>query len=163
MRNPDYYLRDKDGRQLPYLDAIRSIFTRDLGLEAALFRTKQADMMRPPTLDMLYELMKTVPDLWLYRVPSLGWGDYQLTLKLDKAPYNDARVRRALSMAINRDIVAEVVNRSDAALYGPFPWVMAGYTKREDYTYEHLGPYYQYNPQQARPCWPKRAIRTALT
>src|SRR5688572_3302387 len=29
VRNPDYYLRDKDGRQLPYLDAIRLIFTRD--------------------------------------------------------------------------------------------------------------------------------------
>jgi peptide/nickel transport system substrate-binding protein len=150
VKNPDYYLRDKDGRQLPYLDAIRLLFTRDPASEAALFRTKQADMMRPPTLDMLNEIMKTVPDLWLYRVPSLGWGDYQLTLKLDKAPYNDVRVRRALSMAINRDVVAEVINRGDAALYGPFPWVMAGYTQRTDYTYENLGPYYQYNPARAK-------------
>jgi peptide/nickel transport system substrate-binding protein len=150
VRNPHYFLRDKDGRQLPYLDAIRLIFTRDPASEAALFRTKQADMMRPPTLDMLYELMKTVPDLWLYRVPSLGWGDYQLTLRLDKAPYNDVRVRRALSMAIRREVVAEVINSGDAALYGPFPWVMAGYTKRTDYTYENLGPSYQYNPKKAK-------------
>jgi peptide/nickel transport system substrate-binding protein len=150
VKNPDYFLRDKDGRQLPYLDAIRLIFTRDPASEAALFRTKQADMMRPPTLDMLFELMKTVPDLWLYRVPSLGWGDYQLTLKLDKAPFNDVRVRRALSMAINREVVAEVINRGDAAIYGPFPWVMAGYTKRSEYIYENLGPNYQYNPKKAR-------------
>jgi ABC-type transport system substrate-binding protein len=27
---------------------------------------------------------------------------------------------------------------------------LAGYTKREEYTYENLGPYYQYNPQKAR-------------
>jgi NAD(P)-dependent dehydrogenase (short-subunit alcohol dehydrogenase family) len=107
--------------QLPYRDAIRLIFTRDPASEAALFRTKQADMMRPPTLDILYELMKTVPDLWLYRVPSLEWGGYQLTLRLDKAPFNDVRVRRALSMAINREVVVEVVNRGNAALYGPFP------------------------------------------
>jgi peptide/nickel transport system substrate-binding protein len=149
-KNPDYFLRDQDGRQLPYLDAIRLIFTRDPASEAALFRTRQADMMRPPTLDMLYELMKTVPDLWLYRVPSLGWGDYQLTLKLDKPPFSDVRVRRALSMAINREVVAEVINRGDAALYGPFPWVMAGYTRRSDYTIENLGPNYQYNPKKAR-------------
>ena len=118
-------------------------------------------MMRPPTLDMLYELMKTVPDLWLYRVPSLGWGDYQLTLKLDKAPYNDVRVRRALSMAINRDIVRSRQPQRCGAVR-PLPVVMAGYTRREDYTYEHLGPYYQYNPNRPGPCWPGSGLSERL-
>jgi len=71
-------------------------------------------------------------------------------MAVDKAPYNDVRVRQALSMAINRDIVAEVLNRGDAALYGPFPWALAGYTKRADYSYTSLGPNYQYNPKKAR-------------
>src|SRR5262245_681301 len=106
--------------------------------------------MRPPTLDMLYELLKTVPDVWLYRVPSLGWGNYAVYLRLDKAPFNDVRVRRALSMAINRDIVKETINRGDASLYGPFPWVQAGYTRRDDYSYASLGPNYTYNPAQAK-------------
>ena len=106
--------------------------------------------MRPPTLDMLYELLKTVPDAWLYRVPSLGWLNYTVYLRLDKAPFNDVRVRQALSMAINRDIVKETINRGDASLYGPFPWVQAGYTKREDYSYANLGPNYAYNPAQAK-------------
>lgn len=150
VRNPDYFLRDQDGRQLPYVDAVRLVFTKDAATEAALFRSRQLDVMRIPTLDMLYELRKTVPDLHLYRVPSLGWGDYGLTLALDKAPYNDVRVRQALSMAINREVVAEVINRGDAALYGPFPWVMAGYTQRTDYAYANLGPNYEYNPQKAR-------------
>jgi peptide/nickel transport system substrate-binding protein len=150
VRNPDYFLRDKDGRQLPYVDAVRLVFTKDAATEKALFRTRQLDVMRISTLDLLYELIKTVPDLQLYRVPSLGWGDYGLTLALEKAPYNDVRVRQALSMAINRDVVAEVINRGDAALYGPFPWVMAGYTQRSDYAYANLGPNYAYNPKQAR-------------
>jgi peptide/nickel transport system substrate-binding protein len=150
VRNPDYFLRDKDGRQLPYIDAVRLVFTKDAATEAALFRTRQLDVMRISTLDLLYELIKTVPDLQLYRVPSLGWGDYGLTLALDKAPYNDVRIRQALSMAINREVVAEVINRGDAALYGPFPWVMAGYTQRTDYAHANLGPNYEYNPQKAR-------------
>ena len=150
VKNPDYFMRDKDGRQLPYVDAVRLIFTRDAATEAALFRAKRVDMMRPPTLDMLNELLKTVPDAWLYRIPSLGWGDYGVYVRLDKAPFNDVRVRRALSMAINRDIVAETINRGDANLYGPFPWVQAGYTKREDYSYANLGPYYEYNPKKAK-------------
>lgn len=150
VRNPDYFLKDKDGRQLPYVDAIRLVFTKDAATETALFRSKQLDVMRISTLDLLYELLKTVPDLQLYRVPSLGWGDYGLTLALQKAPYNDVRVRQALSMAINREVVADVINRGDAALYGPFPWVMAGYTQRTDYAYTNLGPNYAYDPKKAR-------------
>lgn len=150
VRNPDYYLKDHEGRQLPYLDAVRLYFARDGASEIALFRSKKIDIMRLTTLDTLFELIKTVPDLQLYRVPSLGWTDYGLTLDLSKPPFNDIRVRQALSMAINREVVKEVINKGDAALYGPFPWVMASYTQRSDYTVENLGPNYQFNPTRAK-------------
>jgi len=157
VRNPEYYLKDKDGRALPYVDAVRLIFTKDPATDMALFRTKQLDVMRLSTLDTLYALMKTVPDLELYRVPSYGWGDYGVSMAVDKAPYNDVRVRQALSMAINRDIVAEVLNRGDAALYGPFPWALAGYTKRADYSYTSLGPTINTTPRRPGSCWPRPA------
>src|SRR5260370_12228896 len=98
--------------------------------------------MRLSTLDTLYALMKTVPDLQLYRVPSYGWGDYGVSMAVDKAPYNDVRVRQALSMAINRDIVAEVMNRGDAALYGPFPFPLPGSPKRADYSHPPPLPHF---------------------
>jgi peptide/nickel transport system substrate-binding protein len=150
VKNPDYYLKDKDGRSLPYVDAVRLYFTKDAATESALFRSRQLDVMRVSTLDQLYALMRTVPDLMLYRVPSFGWGDYGMSMALDKAPFKDVRVRQALSMAINRDIVSEVINKGDAALYGPFPWALAGFTKRTDYSYANLGPNYQYNPKEAK-------------
>ena len=150
VKNPDYYLKDKEGRPLPYVDAVRLYFTKDAATDTALFRSKQVDVMRVSTLDQLYALMRTVPDLTLYRVSSFGWGDYGMSMALDKAPFRDVRVRQALSMAINRDIVAEVINKGDAALYGPFPWALAGYTKRTDYSYANLGPNYQYNPKEAK-------------
>src|SRR5260370_6945836 len=80
VRNPEYYLKDKDGRALPYVDAVRLIFTKDPATDMALFRTKHLDVMRLSTLDTLYALMKTVPDLHLYRVPSYAWGDYRLSM-----------------------------------------------------------------------------------
>ena len=150
VRNPSYYLKDHEGRQLPYVDAVRLFFTKDPATDTALFRTRQVDLMRVSTLDVLYALMKTVPDLALYRVPSFGWGDYGVSMALDKKPYSDVRVRQALSMAINRDVVAEVINRGDAALYGPFPWALAGYTKRADYTYASLGPNYEHNVKKGK-------------
>ena len=150
VRNPSYYLKDHEGRQLPYVDAVRLFFTKDPATDTALFRSRQLDLMRVSTLDVLYALMKTVPDLALYRVPSFGWGDYGVSMALDKKPYSDVRVRQALSMAINRDVVAEVINRGDAALYGPFPWALAGYTKRADYTYASLGPNYEHNVKKGK-------------
>jgi ABC-type transport system substrate-binding protein len=150
VKNPDYYLKDKEGRPLPYVDAVRLYFTKDAATETGLFRSKQLDVMRVSTLDQIYALMKTVPDLMLYRVSSYGWGDYGISMALDKAPFKDVRVRQALSMAINRDIVAEVINKGDAALYGPFPWALAGYTRRADYSYANLGPNYQFNPKEAK-------------
>jgi ABC-type transport system substrate-binding protein len=150
VRHPDYCLREKDGRQLPYVDAVRLGCTTDAATEMALFRSRQLDGLRVATLDLLYELLKTVPELRLSRVPSLGWGDDGLTLALEKAPSHAVRVRQALSMAMNRTVVAAVINRVDAALYGPFPWGMAGYTQRRDDTYVNLGPHYEYHPPQAR-------------
>ena len=63
VKNPNYYLKDKDGRPLPYVDAVRLYFTKDAATETALFRTKQLDVMRVSTLDQLFALMKTTPDL----------------------------------------------------------------------------------------------------
>jgi ABC-type transport system substrate-binding protein len=146
VRHPDYCLREKDGRQLPYVDAVRLGCTTDAATEMALFRSRQLDGLRVATLDLLYELLKTVPELRLSRVPSLGWGDDGLTLALKKASSHAVRVRQALSMVMNRTVVAAVINRVDAALYGPFPWGMAGYTQRRDDTYVNLGPHYEYHP-----------------
>src|SRR5437899_11686661 len=111
VRNPEYYLKDKDGRALPYVDAVRLIFTKDPATDMALFRTKQLDVMRLSTLDTLYALMKTVPDLQLYRVPSYGWGDYGVSMAVDKAPFNDLRVRQALQIGHRLDDGVEGVQR----------------------------------------------------
>jgi len=44
-------------------------------------------------------------------------GRLGLSMALDKAPFSDVRGRQALSMAINRDIVSEVINKG-SRLYG---------------------------------------------
>jgi peptide/nickel transport system substrate-binding protein len=150
LRNPNYHLRDKDGNQLPYLDAVRYIFTRTESAQIALYRAGQVDLMRLSRIDTLNQLLKTIPDTSLYRVPSFGWAGYGVWFNLKKKPFDDVRVRQALSMAIDRDTALEVINSSDGSLYGPFPWALAGFTDRSEYTYKNLGPNYQYNPKRAR-------------
>src|SRR5260370_33566309 len=69
VRNPEYYLKDKDGRALPYVDAVRLIFTKDPATDMALFRTNHLTVLRLSTLNTLIDLITTVPVLLLYLEP----------------------------------------------------------------------------------------------
>ena len=149
-RNPNYHLKDRDGNALPYLDAVRYIFAKGSAAQLALFRAGQVDIMRMSNIDTLEAVLKSNPDTTVYRVPSFGWAGYAVWLNLEKPPFNDKKVRQALSMAIDRNVVLEVVNRSDGSMYGPFPWALAGYTDFGDYTLDTLGPAFQYNPEKAK-------------
>ena len=149
VANPDYHLKLK-GEQLPFLDAVRYIFTRDPATQVALYRAEQIDLMRISAYDILEQVLDSVPDTTLYRVPSFGWGDHGVFLNLSKPPFDDVRVRRAMSMGINRDVIANVINAGDATPYGPMPWAVGGFTDIADYTVENLGPWYQYNPEGAK-------------
>ncbi len=149
VANPNYHLEIK-GEQLPFLDAVRYIFTRDPATQVALYRAEQIDLMRISAYDILDQVLESVPDTTLYRVPSFGWGDHGVFLNLAKPPFDDVRVRRAMSMAINRDVIANVINAGDATPYGPMPWAVGGYTDITEYTVDNLGPWYQYNPEGAK-------------
>ena len=145
----DYHL-DINGEKLPFLDAVRYVFTRDPATQVALYRSEQIDLMRISSFDILEQVLDSVPDTQLYRIPSFGWGDHGVFVNLEKPPFNDVNVRRAMSMGINRDIIANVINAGDATPYGPIPWAVGGYTDIADYNLENLGEWYQYNPERAK-------------
>ena len=145
----DYHLQLK-GEQLPFLDAVRYVFTRDPATQVALYRSEQIDLLRISSFDVLEQVLDSVPDTQLYRIPSFGWGDHGVFLNLEKEPFNNVDVRRAMSMAINRDVISNVINAGDATPYGPIPWAVGGFTDISDYTTENLGQWYQYNPEGAK-------------
>ena len=149
VANPNYHMELK-GEKLPFLDAVRYVFTRDPATQVALYRAEQIDLLRISSYDILEQVLDSVPDSFLYRIPSFGWGDHGVFLNLDKPPFDDVNVRRAMSMAINRDLIADVINAGDATPYGPMPWAVGGYTDIADYTVENLGEWYQYNPEGAK-------------
>ena len=145
----DYHL-NLMGEPLPFLDAVRYVFTRDPATQIALYRTEQIDLLRISSFDILEQVLKSVPDTQLYRIPSFGCGDHGVFLNLEKEQFNDVNIRRAMSMAINRDVIANVINAGDATPYGPIPWAVGGFTNIADYTVDNLGEWYQYNPEGAK-------------
>ena len=97
-RNPSYYAKG-----LPYLDKVEWLFVKDRSTQLSLFRAGQVDLpfydARIPRTDVA-SFKKSNPT---YPVVFWDWLAVRtLAFRTDKAPFNDARVRQAFSMAVDR-------------------------------------------------------------
>lgn len=126
-RNPDYWGKDADGNQLPYLDGIRFSFIKDKKQELLEFRKGNLDMVyRLPIEhigDILSELDKAKEnkqfDLQVSPAMNLFYYGFLHTVK----PFNDKRVCLAFNHAIDRQKIVEYTLKGEgiAATYGIVP------------------------------------------
>ncbi len=97
-RNPSYY-----DPSLPYLDKVEWLFVKDRATQLSLFRAGQADMP-------FYDARIPRSEVGAFKrsnptFPVVYWdwlANRTLALRTDKPPFSDVRVRRALSLAIDR-------------------------------------------------------------
>jgi peptide/nickel transport system substrate-binding protein len=103
-RNPDYF---KKG--LPYLDGAKYFQIKDLSARANSVRSDRTDVEFrgfPPA--EVEAIQKQLGDKVVVRYPKafIHWG---VAINVDKKPFDDERVRKALSLAINRYDMAKVI------------------------------------------------------
>ncbi|HEX6209421.1 MAG TPA: ABC transporter substrate-binding protein [Methylomirabilota bacterium] len=107
-RNPDYYMKGQ-----PYMDGVVIEITPDATARLALLRSGKVDMghmwgyMVP---EEAKSLKQTNPEMVMTPTTVLGSGI--LYFRTDQPPFNDIRVRRAFSLAIDRK------GWNDSILYG---------------------------------------------
>ena len=144
-RNPAYFLKDQ-----PYVEGVEWLVIEDASTGLAMYRTGQLDcapmewwVVRQPDLEAL---QKSHPALRYQDGQSLGGS--LLALRTDQRPFNDVRVRRAISLAIDRQALIEAVWMRGQ----PTPAISPG-LPAWSLPLDQLGAgaqYYQYNPQEAR-------------
>lgn len=102
-RNPDYWEKG-----IPYLDAVRVAIIPDIALREAQFSSGSLGDIRPANTD-LDTLKKNVPSASMVSFPPSHplLGFFQLGDP--SGPFTDIRVRRAVSMAIDRDALNRVI------------------------------------------------------
>ena len=140
-RNPDYF--DK-GRQ--YLDEYVILSTPDAATRLAAFRTGQSDILWVASLSEAETVRKTNSAAVVQGLKSV-LATFGLTLAQDKPPFNDVRVRRAISMAIDRQKQVDTVFEGHGILGWGVPYI---YYQDTMPTAAQLGPWWQYRPAEAK-------------
>ena len=119
VKNPDYF---KDGR--PYIDGMIAYIIVDPGSIIAAFVAEQV-LMTNGTVNNLSsieakEFKENHGDTHNVYFAGPG-GSYVFMMNTEKAPFDDPRVRRAMSLAMNRQEVIETISVGDFQLGHPFP------------------------------------------
>jgi ABC-type transport system substrate-binding protein len=141
QRNPDYY--DK-GR--PYLDELVILSAPDSATRKAAFRTGQSEILQVASPSEVEVILKTNPSAVAQEYAN--WlAPFGLALSQDKPPFNDVRVRRAISMAIDRQKQVDTVYEGHGIAGWGVPYVYYQDTKP---TLKELGPWWQYRPEEAK-------------
>lgn len=111
-KNPNYWEKDANGNQLPYLDGVELALLGDVNQVLTQFAAGNLDTISvPPQLLNAFrnENPNAIVDLALRNILNFFYFE-PATYTADKPPFNDVRVRRALSMTLNRDELLEVAS-----------------------------------------------------
>jgi peptide/nickel transport system substrate-binding protein len=144
-RNPDYFRQG-----LPYIDGVEWLVVPDESTGLAMYRTGQLDTGPGGNWSVRQEdleaLKKSHPHLRYQDM--LAINSTTIWMRNDQPPFNDVRVRRAISQAIDRQALIEAVylrgEPSPAIGRGLAQWSLP---------IDQLGAgakYYQYNPKEAK-------------
>jgi peptide/nickel transport system substrate-binding protein len=120
-RNPDYYMKG-----LPYLDSVVIEITPESSARLSVLRAGKVHMghmwgyMIPEEAE---SIRQTNPEM----VMSLTWvlPNGHIYFRTDQKPFNDVRVRRAISLAIDRKAWNDAINQGKGCIEeGPVPCAM---------------------------------------
>jgi oligopeptide transport system substrate-binding protein len=128
-KNENYYLTDKDGNKLPYLNGIKVKFLKDKKSELLEFKKGQLNMMYRMPTDYIIEIEESTAQ------KKGEYGEYELQRTPEMAThflgflnngkmFGSKELRKAISFSINRKKILDAVLNGEGyshAIYGITP------------------------------------------
>lgn len=115
-RNPYYWKVDVRGQQLPYCDAIVYTKTSAEGQDQLMFRSGELDIMEVQMQDIASILADMGDNAYLRTRSSTDWGGVRVTFNYTHTDpnyanlFNNIKFRQAISIAVDRDQVSELLS-----------------------------------------------------
>jgi ABC-type transport system substrate-binding protein len=149
-RNDNYWMSDPlhPNNKLPYADFLRGIIIIDEATQLAAIRTHKVDMLGV-AWDKVDGLKKSNPEL-ISKVMS-PTGANVIFMRTDIEPYNNVKVRQALSMGIDRQAIINDYFKGNAIIdaWPVLPSNLAGYTPYAQMPAE-VKKLFEYHPDEAK-------------
>jgi peptide/nickel transport system substrate-binding protein len=133
-KNPTYWQSGK-----PYLDRYVLKTFADLAAHRTAFLASQVDNYPATNPDEAKEILNSRKDVVYYQDPNFGFNSFWMNVK--SKPWDDSRVRRAVSRAINRDEYVTLIGRGAGTPAGLIVPTMQGYALSQDELKTKLQPF----------------------
>lgn len=126
-RNNDYWMKDDQGNQLPYLDSIDFKVIVDDGARAMALRNGDIDVLQTYSGEQLQEFQESTADLQIISDSKSESRDTMVQLNTMAAPFTDPNARLALAYATDKEAFSQEVHDGfHEVANGPFapssPW-----------------------------------------
>jgi peptide/nickel transport system substrate-binding protein len=112
-RNPSYWADESK----PYLDGIEVLVMVDEATRFAALQTEQVDIAYPQLVASLFIQLQEMDHM----VTKMVLGDvshWDVQMNEQRVPWNDIRVRKAVSLGMDRNLVGEISERGFGSPYG---------------------------------------------
>ena len=157
VKNPAYWGYDEKypENRLPYVDEIKGLISKEAATRLAMMRTGKADYIgfaggtQITSIDAALSLQRTSPELNLW--PYSYRAETAMNFDVQKPPFNDVRVRRAIQMAIDLETINQTYMKgwADTNAAPRIGEAMVGYVTPFEEWPEELKGYYTYDPEGA--------------
>jgi peptide/nickel transport system substrate-binding protein len=133
-KNPNYWRKDADGVQLPYLDEIRFIPSPNGPERLTALQAGDLSVIHTSGALQIVDIREAVEAGDLAAVESDAFAEVGYTmLNATKAPFNNKAARQAFAYAVDRDAVNELRNEGILTnATGPFAPGAVGYLEEND-------------------------------
>lgn len=115
-KNPDYWKKDSQGGQLPYLDEVQFLYFADTQAALASFRARQIDTVSGNKV-AVDTIKKDMPTTNVFTIKSANLWMFRFNMSYK--PFQDVRVRKAIHLAVDRNQVADLITGGTGVVSGP--------------------------------------------
>ncbi len=151
-KNPNYWGYETIGGQkykLPLNDKVIMMIIRDDSTRNTALRTGKLDLVQGVDWKFYPDLKKSCPQLQWAR--HLGTGNLTMAMRMDRKPFNDVRVRRAMNLAVNKKEMIATFWGGNAELHTyPFPPSFKDVYIPLEKLPPSIRELYSYNPEKAK-------------